>query len=134
MNNPYDLVKKFYSPDWKKVNDRDKAKNFFMVNRICSIRFPLQANALNHIKIQPDKSIDFWKIFLTSQEKSSPSWIWTKSIKKDKVKEKNYKEEVINFIKEKNQISNREIKELIEFSPKKFSEYYKSIESLLSQE
>ena len=46
MNNPFDLIKAFYSKDWNKIKDRDKARNFFMVNRICAIKFPLQTNFL----------------------------------------------------------------------------------------
>mgnify|MGYP000887624418 CR=1 FL=1 len=45
--------------------------------------------------------------------------------------ENKYKDEIIDFIKEKNEISNREIKELIEFFPNKFKDYYKEVETLL---
>jgi predicted HTH transcriptional regulator len=51
-------------------------------------------------------------ILLIFYEKT-PSWIWTKTIKKEKEKSQdNYKEEILNFIKEKYQISNREIQEM----------------------
>lgn len=133
MTNPFDIIKSFYSTNWDKISNQDKARNFFMINRICSIAYPLQADSLNHIKINPEKAIDFWKVFLTHKYKSYPSWIWTTTIKKDKEKFKNkYKEEVLDFIKEKNEISNREIRELIEFFPDKFQKYYKEVESLLS--
>ena len=133
MNNPFDIIKAFHSKAWDKINDRDKARNFFMINRTCSIAYPLQANSFNNIKIQPDRVVDFWKIFITSKHKSVPSFIWTKTIKKDKIKEDNkYKEEIIDFIKSRYQISNREIEELIEFFPQKFKTYYKEIETLLS--
>ena len=90
------------------------------------------ALCFNHIKINPAKVVDFWKVFITHKHKSTPSWIWTKTLKKEKEKlENKYKEEIIDFIKEKNEISNREIKELIEFFPSKFKEYYKEVESLL---
>ena len=104
-----------------------------MVNRICSIAYPLQANSFNNIKIQGEKVIDFWKIFVRHHNKNVPSWIWTKTVKKEKEKEKKeYKEEVINFIKEKYDISNREIEELKNFFPSKFNAFYKEIETLIS--
>ena len=132
MNNPFDIIKAFHSKNWDKIPDRDKARNLFMINRICSIAYPLQANSFNHIKINPAKVVDFWKVFITHKHKTTPSWIWTKTLKKEKEKlENKYKEEIIDFIKEKNEISNREIKELIEFFPSKFKEYYKEVESLL---
>ena len=131
--NPFEVIKSFFNSNWKSVTIIDKSKNFFMINRICSIQFPVQANYFNHIKISPPEVIDFWKILLSSKYKSSPSWTWTKTAKKENQKKKAaYKEEVISFIKEKNNISNREIEELKEFFPQKFEEYYKDVEDLLS--
>ena len=77
--------------------------------------------------------MDFWKVFVTHKHKTTPSWIWTKTIKKTKEKSQdNYKEEIIDFIKEKYQISNREIQEMKDFFPAKFKQFYKDIETLLS--
>jgi hypothetical protein len=131
MNNPYELIKSFYK-DWDKIKDRDKSRNFFMVNRICSIKFPLQSNAFNHIKIQPEKAVDFLKVLVTSQHRTSPQWVWTKTEKKEieKKKKETYDDNIIQFIKEKYLISNREIQEMIEFSPKDFKSFYKEIESM----
>jgi len=133
MNNPFDIIKAFHTKDWEKIKDRDKSKNFFMINRLCSISFPLQANSFNHIKIQPEKAVDFWKILISHQNKKTPQWIWTKTVKKGSEESStNYKEEVLEFIKNKHQVSNREIQEMINFFPSKFKSYYKEIESLLS--
>lgn len=133
MNNPFDIIKAFYSKEWNKISDRDKSRNLFMINRICSISYPLQANSFNNIKIQGDKVVDFWKIFIKHHSKTVPSWIWTKTSKKAKEREKKeYKEEVITFIKDKYNISNREIEELKNFFPSKFNNFYKEIESLIS--
>ena len=131
--NPFEVIKSFFNSNWKTVTTIDKSKNFFMINRICSIQFPVQANYFNHIKISPPEVIDFWKPPPSSKYISSPSWTWTKTAKKENQKKKAaYKEEVIIFIKEKNNISNREIEELKEFFPQKFEEYYKDVEDLLS--
>lgn len=132
MNNPYEIVKAFHTKEWEDIKDRDKSRNFFMVNRICAINFPLQANAFNHLKIQPEKVVDFWKIFISHHYKKSPQWIWTKTIKAEKETSKNHNPEILEFIKEKYEISDREIKELIDFFPQKFSSFYKEIEKLLS--
>lgn len=133
MNNPFDILKAFHTKDWEKVKDRDKARNFFMINRLCSIAYPLQANSFNHIKIQPDKAVDFWKLFISYQNKKTPQWVWTKTVKSEKEKDNSkYKDEILEFIKNKHQISNREIQELIDFFPSKFKSYYKEMESLLS--
>jgi hypothetical protein len=133
MNNPFDILKAFHTKDWEKVKDRDKARNFFMINRLCSIAYPLQANSFNHIKIQSERSVDFWKVFISHHNKKTPQWVWTKTIKGNKEKEDSkYKEEILEFIKSKHQISNREIQEMMDFFPSKFKSYYKEIELLLS--
>jgi hypothetical protein len=133
MNNPFEIIKSFHTKDWEKISDRDKARNFFMINRTCSVAYPLQANSFNHLKIQPEKVVDFWKVFVTYHNKKTPQWVWTKTIKKEKEKEElKYKDEILDFIKEKYILSNREIKEMIEFFPDKFKTFYKEIESLLS--
>jgi len=133
MNNPFDIIKAFHTSGWQKISDRDKAKNLFMVNRICSIAYPLQANSFNHIKINPENVVNFWKILVTHHNKKTPSWIWTKTVKSERVKDKKeYKEEIIEFIKDKYQISNREIQELQNFFPSKFNSFYKEIETLMS--
>ena len=133
MNNPFDIIKAFHNKTWDKISARDKSRNLFMINRICSIAYPLQANSFNHIKISPDKVVDFWKVFITHKHKTNPSWIWTKTLKKEKEKSENkYKDEILDFIKEKNEMSNRELKELIDFFPEKFKAYYKDVETLLS--
>lgn len=132
MNNPFEIIKNFFSPGWDKINSRDKARNFFMINRTCSIQFPLQANMFNNIKIQPEGVVDWWKVFLSHKYRTQPSWVWTKTIKKEEKKKTEYKEEIINFIKEKYEISEREIQELQDFFPQKFQSFYKDIEKLLS--
>lgn len=133
MNNPFDIIKSFHSKDWNKISDRDKSRNLFMINRVCSISYPLQANSFNHIKIRPEKVVDFWKVFITNYHKKTPSWIYTKTLKKEKEKsKKEYDETIIEFIKEKYQISNREIEELKKFFPAKFNQFYKEIETLIS--
>jgi hypothetical protein len=132
MNNPFDIIKAFHSKEWEKVNDREKSKNFFMINRLCAISYPLHANSFNHIKIQSEKAVDFWKVLLFHQHKKTPQFIWTKTNKTEKDKKsKEYKEETIEFIKEKYLISNREIKELQSFFPRDFDIFYSGIENIL---
>jgi hypothetical protein len=132
MNNPFEIIKSFFSKDWGRINNQDKSRNFFMINRTCSIQFPLHANMFNNVKIQPNVVVDWWKSFLTHKYQKQPSWVWTKTIKGGEKKKTEYKEEVIDFIKEKHEISNREIEELKQFFPEKFHSFYKDIEKLIS--
>jgi len=133
MSNPFTVINSFFNSDWEKITDYDKSKNFFMINRLCSIQYPIQANYFNNIKISPSSSIDFWKVLLSNKYKKTPSWTWTKTIKKEKEKkQESYKNDVLDFIKDRYEISNREIEELQCFFPDKFKKFYNEIESLLS--
>ena len=51
----FDIIKSFTSQKaWENVSKADKQRNLFMINRIMSIQFPLQANAFNNTKIDPN--------------------------------------------------------------------------------
>lgn len=132
----FDFIKILFTntKEYGKLKNNQKNKHFFLFNRFCSISYPIQANAFNNIKISAVEVIDYWQLSLRKKYNGTiPSWIWTKTIKKEKVKEENkYKEEILDFIKDKYQLSNREINELIEFFPLKFKQFYKDIESLMS--
>jgi hypothetical protein len=129
----FDILKAFFSDKkWQDVTKQEKAKNFFMINRIMSISLPLQANAFNNTKIDPVSVIDFWKFTLNTKYKTPPGWFFTSTNKKEKKKEYAPKEEVLDLIRSKFEISNREIKELLRYYPKEFKSFCESIEEQIA--
>ena len=50
---------------WKSISRGEKKKNHFMINRMMSINFPLQAQAFNRIKIDPVAITDAWQTFMS---------------------------------------------------------------------
>jgi hypothetical protein len=82
----------FESPkSYAEIADYDKARQFFMTNRLMSINYPIQANILNHIKIPQAKAVDYWHRNMTNVYTKVPSWIFAKGQKKaagDKTKSK----------------------------------------------
>lgn len=56
-------------------------RNSFMINRMMSIQYPLQANALNVINANAADVVKSWAIFIPQQYKN-PSFIYTKGSKK----------------------------------------------------
>jgi hypothetical protein len=129
----FDIIKSFTNDsEWKKVTETEKSRNFFMINRIMSINFPLQGNAFNHTKIEPAKVVDWWRAFIKSKYKTPPPFIWTSTIKKKKEIKKEAPEEVLRFICEKHEISMREIKDLQKFFPKEFMEYCENVKEIIS--
>jgi hypothetical protein len=128
----FDILKAFFNPKtWEDVSNHDKSRNFFMINRIMSIAFPLQANAFNNTKIDPVSVVDYWKETLNSKYKAPPGWFFTTTQKKEKSKAFLPDEEVLDFIKSKYEISNREIEDLGRYFPKELKEFSKSIKDLL---
>jgi hypothetical protein len=128
----FDILKAFFSEKkWDEVSKIDKSRNFFMINRMMSIFFPLQANAFNNTKIDPVPVVDFWKTTLNRSYKTPPGWFFTATTKKEKIKNFLPSENTSNFIRNKYEISNREIAELGKYFPKEFKEFSKGIEELL---
>jgi len=84
----------FNSPaQYKKLKAYEKARHFFMFSRFMAIQFPVQANALQHIKINPSEVIDYWQITLTRLYNKVPSWMYIKMKKAKAAKKKKFVEE-----------------------------------------
>ena len=126
----FDIIKKLFSDKkWEDVGKNDKSKNFFMINRIMSINFPAQANQFNHLKVNPSQVIDWWHGTLVNLYSKPPYWIYTKTKKKElekKESSKNYSEAEF-FVREKYQISKRDLSHLKQFYPDKYNEWIKGV-------
>ena len=84
----FDIVKNIFSTNdknWKSVGRIDKSRNFFMVNRIMSIQFPIQANQFNKLKVTPPPVVDWWRDTLSHRFSKPPVWIYTKTKKVEKL-------------------------------------------------
>ena len=67
---------------WVEVSNLDKKRYFFILNRRFSIAHPLQAQALQHLKIDPVEVMDFWFRFLSKKYDKTPFWMYIKGVKK----------------------------------------------------
>lgn len=129
----FDILKSFTNPtEWAKVKNSEKSKNLFMINRIMSIKYPLQANAFNHTKIDPAKTVDWWKRWIAGNYKTTPTFIFTSTGKKNKSVKKEIPEEVLRFICEKYEVSLRDLKHLKGFYPEEFQKYCESVKEMIS--
>ena len=54
----FDYIKVLFGKDaqWEKTSSYDKSKNSFMTNRFMSIKFPIQGNMFNTLKIGPSRA------------------------------------------------------------------------------
>lgn len=71
---------------WVDVTNYDKKKHYFMINRMMSIQYPLQANALQHLKTNQIGVVEFWFNFISSNYNYKPKWLYTKAKKNEKAK------------------------------------------------
>ena len=116
----FDYIKVFFGKDvqWDKVSNYDKSKNSFMTNRFKSIKFPLQANMFNTLKIDPVGQAEAWRL-VSSKFNRVPGFIYTKVKKTEKQKAKEWspdpkaKETYMKF----NEIGEREFKEALKYNP-----------------
>jgi hypothetical protein len=131
----FDIIKNIFNQKedvWKNVSKNDKSRNFFMINRVMSIQFPMQAHQFNKLKVSPPYVVDWWRNTLNTRFTKVPTWIYTKTQKSEKSK-KNISE--VNqlteeFIREKFQITKRDLVYLKTFYPDR---YVKWIEDLSEQ-
>ena len=118
----FDVIKLIFNNkpnEWKSVGKIDKSRNFFMINRIMSIQFPIQANQFNKLKIVPAPVVDWWHDTLSSRFSKPPTWLYTKTKKNESIKEEEVKssEYVESFIRDKYRISKRDIETIKRFYP-----------------
>lgn len=102
---------------YKKLKKHDKSRHFFMCQRFMSISSPVQANYLQHIKINPSEVIDYWQQEMTRLYSRIPSWMYVKTKKKEGKKDKksNLKETTIIEFAKKFGYEIRDVKKAIEF-------------------
>jgi hypothetical protein len=132
----FDVIKKiFIKKNWDDVGRNDKVRNFFMINRIMSIQWPIQAHQFNHTKVSPSPVVDWWHGTMSNYYGKSPAWIFTKT-KKDPTKETkkidfSAYEEAEEFVRKRFEISKREISDLKKFFPQKYEYWIKEISEQL---
>jgi hypothetical protein len=61
--------------DYYKILDSDKEKNFFIINRKFSRKYPEMANYFNNKNIDKSSALDKWYYFFINQH-GIPAWYW----------------------------------------------------------
>ena len=116
----FDYIKVLFGKDehWDNVTNYDKSKNSFMTNRFMSIKFPIQANLFNSLKIDPVGQAEAWRL-VSSKFNRVPGFIYTKVKKsaKQKAKEWNPNPKALELYMKFNEIGEREYKEALKHNP-----------------
>jgi len=129
----FDYIKVLFGKDahWENVSGYDKSKNSFMTNRFMSIKFPIQANLFNTLKIDPIGQAEAWRL-VSSKFNRVPGFIYTKVKKsaKQKAKEWSPNPKALESYMKFNEIGEREYKEALKINP---SQVQSSIDILEKQ-
>jgi len=129
----FDIVKLLFSSnkkDWDSIGKNDKTRNFFMINRIMSIQFPVQSNQFNKLKVTPGPVVNWWHDTLSHRFKKPPSeWIYAKTKKKESEKSEAFKDlnEIEDFIRNKYNVSKKDLADLKIFYPDRYFTWVKDI-------
>jgi hypothetical protein len=132
----FDIVKNIFSQKdevWKNVSRNEKTRNFFMINRIMAIQFPLQAQQFNKLKVSPSYVVDWWRNTLNVRFSKVPNWIYTKTNKKEKSKKafSEVNQETEDFVRLKFQLSKRDLLYLKSFYPDRYVKWTEDLSEQL---
>jgi hypothetical protein len=137
MKELWDITKIIFEKpgEWPTVTTGEKRKYYFAIQRRFAIQFPMQANALQHLKINQAAVIDFWQHFMKQYNGRTPGWMYTKGIKKAKeVKEKKnhgISEELISSYAIRLGIDRKSIVDALEFYPEKMTKEILSFKKMI---
>lgn len=102
---------------WEEISELDMTRNAFMLNRLMSIKFPIQAQMLNIMKISPVGQAQTWRN-IAKQFKRTPGFIYTKTKNMSSDKTKKLNEDAVAMYMKINEIGETEFKDAYRFNPK----------------
>ena len=131
----FDYIKVLFGrdPQWEKLKGYDKSKNSFMVNRFMSIKFPVQANMFNALKIDPVGQAEAWRM-VASKFNRVPGFIYTKTKASKKIKPWVPESKALEFYLKINEIGERDFKEAMKHMPSELKNAINVLEKQMSND
>lgn len=125
---PYDIVKMMFGDQtmFRTQSNLALDRNEFMINRICSIKYPVHAQVFNSTNINRAEVVKVWADFFPKVERGlrAPSWVYSKTgtTPKQEVEEKPYtKNDIVEYSRHYH-ISLKNLADAEEMNPGGFSE------------
>ena len=131
----FDMTKSMFgdTDNYSEATKGDKRKNFFMIQRRMAIQHPMQAQALNGLRINQEQAVDVWQRFLSKQYNKTPFWMYTKGVKAaEKAKEKkiNIPTAAIEAFAKRHRMDLKSVYEAIDMFPKEMQKEIKDFEKI----
>jgi hypothetical protein len=114
----------------------DKRKNFFIIQRRMAINFPMEANFLQHIRINMEDTIDWWQRFLRKKYQKTPYWMFLSGVKKNQEKEEKkikISNETISGYCQFYQKDPKQVRDAIKFFPEDMVKEMKEFEKMMKE-
>jgi len=135
----FEMIKMMFEQPAKfaDLSIHEKSKYFFMMNRFFSVKFPIQAQYFNHIKISPGNAVQIWADMLRPLFNTTPQFIFdairgTKKKKKEKALHK-IEAETISYYAQRNQTSEAVVNEAISIIGREFIDELMLIQKALNK-
>jgi len=120
---------------FQKTSLHERGRHLFMVNRLFSIKFPVQAQYLNHTKIHPGNAVTYWSETVGKMFSKTPGWMYvkTKKAREEKAKAQPISETTIKYYCQKNQCSRRDVETAMILVGQPFLDELRSLQKLLEK-
>lgn len=115
---------------WEKISESDKRTHYFMIQRFMSIMYIDETSRMNLEQINYARVVDFWREVMKRRYKSKPQFLFTKTKKLEKEKEKKIAvdTEVVNFYMKHNELDKRDFDMLFKMFPDALNDELKMYE------
>jgi hypothetical protein len=71
----FPFIEKMFNPEsFRKIDKSIKDKHYFIVMRFLSIKYPLEVNKFNLLKINKSNVLDYFSFVLSKQYSRTPNW------------------------------------------------------------
>ena len=116
----FDLIDSMWDDTkWEKISESDKRTHYFMIQRFMSIMYIDETSRMNLEQINYARVVDFWREVMKRRYKSKPQFLFTKTKKLEKEKEKKIAvdQAVIDFYMKHNELDRRDFDMLFKMFP-----------------
>lgn len=127
----FDLIDSMWDDGkWEKISEVDKRTHYFMIQRFMSIMYIDETSRMNLQQINYARVVDFWREVMKRRYKSKPQFLFTKTKKLEKEKEKKIAvdESVIDFYMKHNELDRRDFDMLFKMFPDALNDELKMYE------
>lgn len=127
----FDLIDSMWDDTkWEKISESDKRTHYFMIQRFMSIMYIDETSRMNLEQINYARVVDFWREVMKRRYKSKPQFLFTKTKKLEKEKEKKIAvdEQVISFYMKHNELDRRDFDMLSKMFPDALNDELKMYE------